>query len=60
MTYTYEVKLDNGDHFTIVTHDDIDSLHDLLVNENGLIMFSLYDGKRVLLRSTAIDALWEA
>lgn len=55
----YEVILDNDHGFTIVTDADIDNLHDLLVNEAGLIMFELYDGKRVLIRSSSIVALWE-
>jgi hypothetical protein len=60
MTYTYEVTLDSGDRFTIVTDADIDNLHQLLVNEDDLVMFELYDGARVLIRSTSIVALWEA
>lgn len=55
----YEVALDNGHDFTIVTDVDIDNLHDLLVNEQGLVMFELYDGSRALIRSSSIVALWE-
>lgn len=56
----YEVVLDSGDRFTIVTDADIDNLHELLVNEHDLVMFQIYDGSRVLIRSTSIVALWEA
>ena len=56
----YEIALDSGDYFTIVTDVGIDSLHDLLVNESGLVGFDLFDGSHALIRSTSIVALWEA
>ena len=52
--------LDNGSEFTIDTDADIDELHKCLLNENGLIKFSAWDGKMMLVRGDSVIALWES
>ena len=56
----YEMILDNGSEFTIDTDADIDELHKCLLNENGLIKFSAWDGKMMLVRGDSVIALWES
>jgi hypothetical protein len=45
--------------FTVLVDMDDDELHTLLYNEDGLAMFTVYDGKPLLVRGDSILALWE-
>jgi hypothetical protein len=48
-----------GGQFTVLVDIDDDELHTILYNEDGLAMFSLYDGKPLLVRVDSIIAMWE-
>ncbi len=54
----FELITTGGD-YTVLVGMDNDELHTMLYNEDGLIMFALYDGKPLLVRGDSILALWE-
>lgn len=55
---TYDIILDTGDMFTVIAESDLDEFHGVLYNEEGLIRFTLWDGKPALLKGSAIIAMW--
>jgi len=54
----YKIKLEDGADFEVYV-DDIDLLHKDLVNNAGAIMFLDFERNKMLIKSSAIIAVWE-